>query len=107
MHFTVACIKKKRQVGPVYSRAENCLSNGGIFDRKLIYNLRNLNLKYVDFESKSSKTGEKVIGFSKNSFDHPRGDMDLKPFRGARYGSRLLALAGWASWVKCAQSYRV
>ena len=60
---------------------------------QLIYNLRNLNLKNVNFESKSSKIGEKVVGFSKNSFGHPRGDMDLKPFRGARYGSGLLALA--------------
>ena len=48
-----------------------------------------------------------MVGFSKNSFDDPRGDMDLKPFRGARYGSYLLALASWASWVKCSQSYRV
>ena len=47
---------------------------------KLIYNLRNLNLKFVNFESKSSQIGEKVIGFSKNSSDHPRGDMDLKSF---------------------------
>ena len=40
------------------------------------------------FEPKPHKIGKKMVGFSKNSFDHPRGDMDLKPFRGARYGIR-------------------
>ena len=64
-------------------------------------------MKYVNFESKSPKIGEKVVGFSKNSFDNPRGDMDLKPFRGATYGSRLLALGSWASWMKCTKSYEV
>ena len=38
-----------------------------------------MNLKYVNFESKSSKLGEKVVGFSKNSFDDLRGDVD-QPF---------------------------
>ena len=61
-------------MGPTL-RVENSLSNGGILDLILIYNLRNLNVKYVNFESKSPKIGEKVVGFSKNWYDDLRGDM--------------------------------
>ena len=101
MYFTVFIYAGEKDKWGLHERAENSLRMVVLSALQLIYNLRNLNLKYVNFEPKSSKIGKKMVAFSKNSFDDPRGDMDLKPFRGARYGSYLLALAAWASWVKC------
>ena len=48
----------------------------------------------------------RLLAFSSKP-TYARGIIDMKPFRGARYGSELLALASWASWVQRTQSYMV
>ena len=95
MYFIVFIEIKAKKTSGVYINEQKIPFRMVVFStKKLIYNVRNLNLKFVNFESKSSKI---VIGFSKNSFDHPRGGMDSNLFEEQRYGSGLLALASWAS----------
>ena len=65
MCFTVFIFKAKKISGASIVEQKIPFRMVVFSTLQLMYNLKNLDLKYVNFESKSSKIGEKVVGFCK------------------------------------------
>ena len=78
VHFRIF---KRRKTSGAYVKEQKIPFRMVVFSTlQQIYNLRNLNLKYADFESSCLKLTKKWSVFQKTSCNHARGDMDPNLF---------------------------